>query len=412
MSHFYHQLVKRIDGYRDFIIDLERQLTAIPALDPDSGGDGESKKADFVLEVLKQLGITDIQVYRAEDSRVSSGYRPNIIARIPGKDRSRALWLMSHIDVVPTGDLKHWTGDPWTVRVEANRIYGRGVEDNQQGMVSSLCLAKAIKEEGIELPFDLVLLFVADEETGNTRGIKYLLDNHSIFGLQDLIIVPDGGEKDGSMIEVAEKGILWVKCTVRGKQTHGSTPDRGVNAHSAAAHLIVKLDDLYRRFDKRDPLFDPPISTFEATKIEPGVPNVNTIPGEHTFYLDCRVMPNYNLDDVLSFIRQLAEEVDQSRGSKTDIETIQRQDAAPPTLTDAPVVTALKKAVRDVYGVEARAMGIGGGTVAAWIRKKGYNAAVWARMDETMHGPDEYCIIDNLIGDAKVFAHVLFNANE
>jgi succinyl-diaminopimelate desuccinylase len=52
-------------------------------------------------------------------------------------------------------------------------------------------------------------------------------------------------------------------------------------------------------------------------------------------------------------------------------------------------------------------MGIGGGTVAACIRRKGFHAAVWARMDETMHGPNEYCILSNLLGDAKVFAHLL-----
>ena len=71
------------------------------------------------------------------------------------------------------------------------------------------------------------------------------------------------------------------------------------------------------------------------------------------------------------------------------------------------MVGALKRAVKAVYGVEARPMGIGGGTVAACIRRKGFGAAVWACMDETMHGPDEYVIIANLIGDAKVFAHLL-----
>jgi succinyl-diaminopimelate desuccinylase len=82
-------------------------------------------------------------------------------------------------------------------------------------------------------------------------------------------------------------------------------------------------------------------------------------------------------------------------------------DAAPPTSPEAPVVLALKKAVKEVYHVEGKAMGIGGGTVAAQIRRKGYSAAVWARMDETMHGPDEYCLLDNIVGDAKVFAHLL-----
>jgi len=88
---------------------------------------------------------------------------------------------------------------------------------------------------------------------------------------------------------------------------------------------------------------------------------------------------------------------------------VQRLDAAPPTAVDAPVVGALKRAVKEVYGVDARPMGIGGGTVAAFIRRRGHAAAVWACMDETMHGYDEYCVLSNLLGDAKVFAHLLMN---
>ncbi len=409
MADIFNQVAQRIEGYRSTIVQWERELTAIQALDPDSGGDGEARKAELVLKILAEIGITDVEVYKAPDERVSAGYRPSIVARIPGKDHSQRLWLMSHMDVVPAGELKDWSSDPWEIKVEGNKIYGRGVEDNQQGMVASLCLAKAILEEGVELPRDLCLLFVADEETGNDLGITYLLENHTIFNDQDLIVVPDGGEPDGSMIEVAEKGILWLKCTVKGKQTHGSTPERGINAHSAAAHLIVKLEQLYQKFDQRDDVFDPPISTFEATKLEPGVPNVNTLPGEHTFYMDCRVMPDYKLDEVVATAEAMAREVDQLRGTKTEVSSVQRQDAAPPTPVDAPVVHALERAVKAVYKVEAKPMGIGGGTVAAHIRKKGFSAAVWARMDETLHGPNEYCIIDNLVGDAKVFAHILLS---
>ena len=408
----YERVARRLDGYREIATELARRLIAIPALDPASGGDGEAKKAALVLELCAELGQgLEIEEHRAPDPRVSAGYRPNLVVRLPGRDRSRALFIMSHLDVVPAGDLKHWHSDPFTLRVEGGKLYGRGVEDNGQGLVSSLCLLRALREEGVVPPCDLALLFVADEETGNELGIGHLLEHAVIFRPQDLIVVPDGGEPDGSMIEVAEKSILWVKASVVGKQTHGSTPDRGVNAHSAAAQLIVALEELRARFDRSDPVFDPPVSTFEPTKLEPGVENVNTIPGEHTFYLDCRVMPGYDLDEVLAFMREKAAAVDAARGTRTDVVAIQRQDAAPPTPVDAPVVHALRRAVKAVYGVDGKAMGIGGGTVAAQIRRRGFAAAVWARMDETMHGPNEYAILDNLVGDAKVFAHVLLEGS-
>jgi succinyl-diaminopimelate desuccinylase len=56
--------------------------------------------------------------------------------------------------------------------------------------------------------------------------------------------------------------------------------------------------------------------------------------------------------------------------------------------------------------MDGKAMGIGGGTVAALFRRSGFEAACWSRIDETAHQPNEYCIIDNMVGDAKVFAHI------
>ena len=67
-------------------------------------------------------------------------------------------------------------------------------------------------------------------------------------------------------------------------------------------------------------------------------------------------------------------------------------------------MNALSKAIKNVYGVEAKAMGIGGGTVAAFFRRAGHHAVVWARIDELAHQPNEYTVIDNMVGDAKVFA--------
>jgi succinyl-diaminopimelate desuccinylase len=51
-------------------------------------------------------------------------------------------------------------------------------------------------------------------------------------------------------------------------------------------------------------------------------------------------------------------------------------------------------------------MGIGGGTVAAVFRRAGFPAACWSKLDETAHQPNEYCIIDNMVGDAMVYGHI------
>jgi succinyl-diaminopimelate desuccinylase len=314
---------------------------------------------------------------------------------------------MAHTDVVPSGDLSLWSSDPWTARVEGDRIYGRGVEDNQGGLVSSLLAVKAFRETGVTPHLPLGMVFVADEETGSVHGLKYLLDHHKdLFDKNDLIIIPDSGNPKGTEIEVAEKSILWIKFRTAGKQTHASVPEKGINAHKASAYLTTRLDTLYHRFRKSNKLFEPPISTFEPTKKEANVPNVNTIPGDDVIYFDCRVLPEYQLSDVLIVVKSLVKETEKKYKVKIKMEFPQKESAAPPTDPDAPVAKAISRALKDLRKRRTKPLGIGGGTVAKYFREKGFPCAVWATLDERAHTPDEYVVIPSIIEDAKVFAHV------
>ncbi|NIM91041.1 MAG: M20 family metallo-hydrolase [Candidatus Aminicenantes bacterium] len=402
----FDKITKRIDSFRDEIIDMQVKLCGIPAISPQNGGEGEAQKAEVLLEFLKKSGFQSIEILKAPDLETPAGYRPNILLVYKGKNSSKTTWIMTHLDVVPPGELALWKGDPFKAWVEEGKIYGRGVEDNQQDMLASLYALKAFQAEGIKPNFDVGIALVADEETGSEKGIQYVLDQTQAFRSQDLIIVPDAGSKEGDMIEVAEKSILWLKFKTLGKQAHGSTPEKGINSFKAASFLVKELDDLYQIFPKKDPLFDPPISTFEPTKKEANVPNINTIPGEDIFYMDSRILPEYKVEDVEAKIKDMAKNIEKKFKVKIELIENQKAAAAPPTPATAPVVSALKKAVKIVYNKDAKPKGIGGGTVAALFRKAGYNAACWAKLDETAHQPNEYCIIDNMLGDAKVFAHV------
>lgn len=164
-----------IEASVDGIVELESLLTAIPAMAPESGGTGEMKKAEVLVEWLAKKGFTKIERFDAPDDRVPGGFRPNIVATIPGRDDSGRLWIMSHLDVVPEGDRSMWTTDPFTVVRKDGRVYGRGVEDNQQGLASSVFAALALLENGIVPTHTVKLLFVADEEYGSKFGIQHLL---------------------------------------------------------------------------------------------------------------------------------------------------------------------------------------------------------------------------------------------
>jgi succinyl-diaminopimelate desuccinylase len=402
----FDKLERRIEQYRDEMVDLQMKLCAIPAIAPSSDGEGEAKKAEFLAGWLKDNGFVDIAVIKAPDLDAPAGYRPNILAYYRGKSQARTIWIMTHMDVVPPGELSLWRGDPYKAWVEKGRVHGRGVEDNQQDMVASLFAVKALQAEGIVPVSDIGIALVADEETGSAKGIDYVLQNHKVFRKQDLIIVPDAGNETGTMIEVAEKSILWLKIKTMGKQAHGSTPEKGINSFKAASFFIAALNDLYKIYPGRDRLFDPPISTFEPTKKEANVPNINTIPGEDIFYMDMRILPKFKVQDVERTIRTIAAGIEKKFKVKIHAEVQQKATAAPPTSAQAPVVLALKKAVKAVYRKDAKAMGIGGGTVAAVFRRGGFSAACWSKLDETAHQPNEYCIIDNMVGDAKVYGHI------
>jgi len=398
---------RRVESLQDEMIELQRALCAIPALCPSSGGEGELAKAQFLKRVIAALEPDLLEEVHAPDPQVPSGIRPTLVAKWKGRDSSRTFWIMTHTDVVPPGDLSQWKHDPWQAHVEDGRIYGRGVEDNQQSLVASVFALKACRLERVPLPMDVGLMFLADEETGSALGMEYVMEHTRYVQPTDLVAVPDGGSPDGSEVEVAEKGSVWIRVHTRGRQCHASTPEQGVNAFRAASALVVSLDSLYQDFPQRNAVFAPPISTFEPTKKEPNVPNVNTIPGDDVFYVDCRVLPEIPLEQVLAAVRRRADEVERRYRVQVEVEVDKISHAAPPTPADAPVVRLTVEALKKVYGVEARVVGIGGGTVAAFPRRKNVPAVVMGRNQETCHQPNESCVIADLVGDAKMFAYMM-----
>ncbi len=384
-------------------VRIYRRLIPIKSISPASGGEGESKKADEICKILEEMGFSNYNRYNFKDENGFS--RPNITLKVGNKERT--LWLISHIDTVPEGSLDLWTRPPFTASIESNKVYGRGSADNGEGIVSSLLMLKNLQKE--KMKYNLGLAFVADEETGSKYGIAQLLDT-GIFNEDDLIVVPDSGTVDGNIIEVAEKSILWLKVVVSGKQGHASRPDLAVNASKLGMMFMLSIEkSLHEKFNASDKTFEYPLSTFSITKHEKNVDNINTIPGKDTFYLDCRILPVYDLDSVMDYIREEALKFAQPNKVKIEITPYQKEQAPPNTKTTSEVYNELSRAVKSVLKKDAKAIGIGGGTCAAFFRRRGINAVVWGvSVEETYHQPDEYVIVDNVIKAAEVQEAMLY----
>lgn len=403
------KLLSLIKDDRASVLALQELLVSFPALAPENGGEGEKEKADALQKLLASYGFPEPHVMNAPDARVPSGYRPNFSYIFEGEDASKTFWILSHLDVVPAGERSLWKTDPFQLMVDGDRMMGRGVEDNHQAIVSSVLLGKALVAAKAKPPINLGLLYLADEETANFYGIEHVLKQHGdLFKKGDLFLVPDYGEPDGLEIEVAEKGLLWLKVTLEGKQCHASTPDNGVNSLRAAAELIVRLEGLAQVFPKQEPLFSPQRSTFEPTKKEANVDGVNIIPGHDVFYLDCRVLPDYGLDDVLREIKKIGAEIESKRKVKVYYDVVQKVDAAPATPFEAEIVRRLQKALREAERGEPKIIGIGGGTFAAPLRREGYAAAVWATLLKNPHQPNETALVSASLTDAQIMARVLW----
>jgi succinyl-diaminopimelate desuccinylase len=393
-----------VQGQREEMIGFLSEIISISAIGPGSGGEGEMKKAKAIEDRLVKWGFTDIRRLDAVDDRVPDGIRPNLQINVKGRDPGKRYVIIVHMDVVPTGDRSLWDSDPFKLVRVNEKLIGRGVEDNGQAIVASIFALKTLKDLGLRPSHDVSLFLVSDEEETNEKGIGHLLKEGS-FRKDDLILVPDHGDPDGRMIELTEKALLWIKVTVRGKQCHASMPNLGNNAFRASMLFGTKVDRiLHERFPEKDIRFDHPFSSFEPTKKEPGVQGINILPGEDSFYFDCRLLPQHSMDDVLGIFGCVAREVEKETSTRIEIETVLSESTIHPTPPNAEIVQLLSKAIKTVTGKDPTTGGIGGGTCAAILRNAGFAVAVWETILNQAHAPNEYITIDNLINDSLILS--------
>ena len=220
-------ILNLVESYKAEMIESMSKMVSLQAISPESGGKGESERAQFLQGLLESWGF---QVQRYDFKDKSGAVRPNIISAYGSG--TKKIWLVAHIDTVAPGDLGLWTHDPFDAYVKNGKIYGRGTCDNGQGVISSMYAMRALKESASQMKYGIGIALVADEEIGSVFGIQKLVGK-GIFKRSDMVLVPDFGERDGSVIEVAEKGILWLRINTIGKQSHASTPANGIKRGQA-----------------------------------------------------------------------------------------------------------------------------------------------------------------------------------
>lgn len=205
-------------------------------------GDGEARAAAFVAERLAEVGLVP-EVIEAVAGR------PNVIARIAGRDRDAgALVVHAHLDVVPV-DGQDWTHPPFGAEIHDGLLYGRGAVDMKGFAGVVLAVARAIAAGGRPPRRDLVIAFLADEEAGGVAGAHWLVRHRpDVFaGATEAIGEVGGfsvpiGDRRAYLVATGEKGVASVTLVARGRAGHGSRPTHD-NAVVRLARAVVALAD-------------------------------------------------------------------------------------------------------------------------------------------------------------------------
>ena len=292
---------------------------------------GEAECAQWVAEQLREVGYSPEYLESADPGR------GNVFARLPGADPTRgALLIHGHLDVVPA-EAADWSVHPFSGAVSDGYVWGRGAVDMKDMCGMMLAVARHFKRAGIVPPRDLVFAFVADEESGGKYGAQWLVRNRpdlfagvseavgEVGGFSVTLPRRDGGERRLYLIETAEKGLLWMRLTARGRAGHGSMihDDNAVTTiaaavarigshqfpvvltESVAAFLTAVAEETGYSFDIDSPDLEGAIAklgpiarlvgatlrdTANPTMLKAGY-KANVIPAAAEAVIDCRVLP-------------------------------------------------------------------------------------------------------------------------
>lgn len=274
--------------------------------------------------------------------------RPNLIARLKGREPGPVLGLLSHVDTV-LATPSEWQRDPWSGDLHEGQVWGRGAQDMKSQTACEVAAALTLAREGWRpAKGELVVFVVVDEETGGGEGAKWLCREHPELARCDYLLNEGGGSVmpvDGRNhygVAIAEKGVMRFTLTVRGTAGHASMPRVADNALPKLAPLItalaeadVTLDvtdaprgllaalgidvdadpraalaEIERRAPQLAEFVGPMMSvTFAPTRTEASS-KINVIPSTAWVKVDCRVPPGVTTEQTRTRIAEALDGLD------------------------------------------------------------------------------------------------------
>lgn len=250
-------LRQTLEERREEYLSYLKDLIAIDTMDLGHGIEGGREKEGqiYLEELYRSMGVSSLQKDALSEERIQESMRAygegnpghnyedryNLYALFEGEDKTRSLMFNSHIDTMPPGVLSLWKYPPHAPTLEEGRLYGLGAADMKGGLMASVMGVKLLRDAGIDLPCNIRLCTVCDEEGGGNGSIQAAMSGERA----DAVIVC---EPTGRELIRAHMGFVFFRVELEGKANHSGEKHLGVSAIDKAIGLIRALERLEEKW--------------------------------------------------------------------------------------------------------------------------------------------------------------------
>jgi len=378
---------------RQALIDTTAELVRIPSINPSlvPGASGEKDIAEAIAARLRKTPGITVELQDAGDGR------PNVIASV-GSGSGRTLMLNGHIDTVGVAGME----DPYSGRVEGNRLYGRGADDMKAAMAAALVLLETIANAG-DFPGKLIVTFVVDEE-------------HSSIGTEAICREIERWKPDAALILeatglnlcIAHKGFVWATITTLGFAAHGSRYEVGIDAIAHMGRVLSKLEQYSRDLEAREPhpLVGPP--SMHASLIRGGQ-ELSSYPEKCELEIERRTIPGESRESVT---RELQEILDALASEDEQFEASLEIGLSRDSFEigrEAEIVQTVGRVAQEVRGEAPEILGAAGWMDSSLLDKVGVPVVIFGPDGDGGHGLVEWSDLDVLETFATILGQVCYD---
>ncbi len=310
-----------------------------------------------------------------------------------------------HTDVVPPGNIKNWTTNPFKPIVRNNKLIGRGANDMKASIACFVAAVSRFKNENKNFKGSISLLITGDEEgiavNGTKRVIKYLKRKREKINFC-IVGEPTNPNKLGEMIKIGRRGSLTGRLTIIGSQGHVAYPHRANNPSSTLIKILKKIKDL--KLDKGTKNFQP--SNLEVTKINIDNHADNVIPGSAEAVFNIRFNDKHSSSSLKNKLNKIFKSFTRANKSRFKItyEVSGEAFLTKPNKTTYMVQNIVKK----VTGLKPK-LSTSGGTSDARFIKNIAPCLEFGLVGKTMHKIDESVSVSDLKKLTKIYENILIS---